>query len=106
MVKSKVMCRQHLLGEHFEIHKAVGSLRKNGKWARSLTANGYLEPQNFKSRHDNLAEEMVARGYSHDSPLDVKDIPNLIGKVDVKKSKRDLIIRCPICRDNYKEMEK
>ena len=92
------LCTQHLLGEHFEIHKAIGNLRHSRKWAESLTAKGYLEPQNSLKRHDKLAKEMLKRNMNHKSPLDIKEIELPIGKVDVRKSIKDLNKRCRECR--------
>lgn len=98
MVKPKLLCRQHLLGEHFEIHKAVGNLRHSGNWTKGLTKKGFLEPQNFLSRHDELVIEMESRGFSHNSPLDDSGIKLEQGKVDVKLSLHDLKNRCSNCQ--------
>lgn len=97
MIEPAKLCRQHLLGEHFEIHKAVGNLRHSGKWAKSLTQRGFLEPQNFLSRHNELAAEMEKRGFNHNSPLDISGVKLDIGNVDTKKSVRDLKARCWDC---------
>ncbi len=96
MVDPKLLCRNHLLGEHFEIHTAVENLHGDGRWTRQLTKSGYLEPQNFEKRHDELVREMELRGYNHKSPLEV-DIDVPIGTVDRKKSIRDLKVRCKKC---------
>ena len=69
MVNPKCLCRQHLLGEHNEIHKAVGNLNHSGIWTKALTKKGYLEPQHFISRHNRLAKEMKCRNYNHKSPI-------------------------------------
>jgi hypothetical protein len=92
------MCNQHVLGEHFEIHKLIGNLRNSRTWAESLTLKGFLEPQNALARHDKLAQEMCRRGMKHLSPLDVKGVKLPKGKVNIKKSKKDLIKRCKNCR--------
>lgn len=93
----KLLCKQHLLGEHFEIHKAVGNLRHSGTWSNSLTAQGFLEPQNFAKRHKKLAKEMQRRGYKHNSELDVSGIKLKKGKVDINRSIKDLKKRCKEC---------
>ncbi len=98
MVKPELLCRQHLLGEHFEIHKAVGNLRNSGKWTKSLTERGFLEPQNFLSRHNSLVKEMKRRGFAHNSPLNVSNIHLETGNIDIEKSVRDLRERCSDCR--------
>ncbi len=100
MIEPAKLCRQHLLGEHFEIHKAVGNLRHSGKWTKSLTQRGFLEPQNFLSRHDELVNEMKKRGFNHNSPLNVSGVELDIGNVNTQKSVRDLRERCGDCLKN------
>ena len=97
MIEPKFLCRQHLLGEHFEIHKAVGNLKNNKKWTKSLTEKGFLEPQNFMSRHEELVVEMTRRKFNHNSPLDIEGIELPTGKVNVQKSIEDLKSRCKNC---------
>ncbi|HEX9757869.1 MAG TPA: pyrimidine dimer DNA glycosylase/endonuclease V [Nitrospiria bacterium] len=66
------LCRQHLLGEHRELH-AIWSILINGKkgyrnhpetlrWVGAL--NGLYQRQRF------LVKEFERRGYRHHSPLD------------------------------------
>jgi len=98
LINPKMLCRQHLLGEHYELHVLVSNLRHSGKWARALVSGGYLEPQNALARHDKLAEEMHRRGYRHDSELSVDGLALPEGKVDVARSVRDLKGRCAECR--------
>lgn len=97
MIAPELLCRQHLLGEHFEIHKAVGNLRHSGTWTKSLTEKGFLEPQNFLARHDELSIEMGRRGFTHKSPLDVSNINLEIGNVNTEISIKDLKERCDGC---------
>lgn len=97
MIEPKLMCKQHLLGEHFEIHKAVGNLRYSGKWTKSLIKKGFLEPQNFVRRHNQLAKEMQRRNMKHQSELNVNEIELPKGKIDIKKSFSDLKKRCKEC---------
>lgn len=106
MIDPKLMCSKHLLGEHFEIHKAVGNLEHSGKWVRSLAEKGFLEPSSFKSRHDELVNEMIRRGYDHFTPLSVNRFSNLPGKVDVDKSMKDLLDRCKECDRMVKKVSK
>ena len=68
MVPPKVLCRKHLLGEHVELHMLVGAINKEKR------LNGFLEkqlifPEWIISRHEEIAREIVIRGYNHDSPL-------------------------------------
>lgn len=97
MLSPAKLCRQHLLGEHFEIHKAVGNLNHKGTWAKSLTEKGFLEPQNFSIRHNELVAEMIRRGYKHKSPLDADQWKHLKGKVNRTRAIRDLKARCKNC---------
>jgi len=65
------LCRQHLLGEHRELHAIWSILTKNKKgyanhpetkrWRGKLKA--------LYSRHGLLVKEMSKRGYQHHSPL-------------------------------------
>lgn len=97
-INPRKMCRQHLLGEHFELHKLIGNLKHGRTWGESLTAKGFLEPQNALKRHDKLVCEMKQRGFKHRSPLKIGRVKLPKGKVDRKKSIRDLKKRCGECR--------
>ncbi|HUU46763.1 MAG TPA: pyrimidine dimer DNA glycosylase/endonuclease V [Acidobacteriota bacterium] len=67
-----LLCRQHLLGEHRELH-AVWSILTNGKRGyrrhpEVIRWQGAL--RGLSGRHDRLVAEMERRGYRHLSPLD------------------------------------
>lgn len=103
MVDPKVMCRQHLLGEHVEHHMFVGAMRR-GKSVEGYLADGLLEPKSLEARHAALVEEMQRRGYNHKSPLleaplfgDVRDEAS----IDPKASLEELLRRCPNCAARY-----
>lgn len=98
-IEPKNLCRQHLLGEHFEIHKLVGNLKHSGTWANSLTAKGFLEPQNALKRHNKLVCEMEKRGFNHRTPLKLGKLKLPRGKIDIKKSVNDLRKRCRECKE-------
>jgi hypothetical protein len=68
------LCRQHLLGEHNELH-AIWNILTQGKagyanhpetkrWKGKLRALFYV--------HEAIVQEMIIRGYQHKSPLDKK----------------------------------
>jgi len=67
-----VLCRQHLLGEHRELH-GLWNILKDGK-------KGYSQHPETKRwvnkipalwiRHRALVEEMKKRGYDHKSPIE------------------------------------
>mgnify|MGYP003386520316 CR=1 FL=1 len=68
------MCRQHLLGEHRELHGLWNILAKHGgvggysrhpetrRWVGKLAA--------LYTRHEALVVEITRRGYRHESDLD------------------------------------
>jgi Pyrimidine dimer DNA glycosylase len=64
-ISPKRLCRNHLLGEHRELH-AIWSVLVNGKqgYARhSETIRWRGKLKALYSRHDALVREMVVRGY-------------------------------------------
>ncbi len=67
----KKLCRNHLLGEHRELH-AIWSVIVNGKKGyahhpETLRWKGKLKA--LYGRHEALVVEMRNRGYQHRSPL-------------------------------------
>lgn len=101
-VNPNIMCRQHLLGEHVELHMFVGAI--NSK--QSLTGfveKGLVEVHNIEKRHKQLVKEMGRRGYNHKSPLP-KFKTVVLGKVFKQKSLDDLLSRCPECRKRFKKL--
>jgi len=74
-ISPKKLCRDHLLGEHRELH-AIWSVLVNGKKGyaqhpETLRWKGRLKA--LYDRHELLISEMVARGYRHHSPLARRD---------------------------------
>ncbi len=65
------LCRNHLLGEHRELHAVWSVLTKNKKgYSRhpeTLRWKNKLRP--LYLRHERLVREMRKRGYKHKSPL-------------------------------------
>lgn len=100
MVNPKKMCRNHLLGEHKEIHQLIGSLNKN-KSVKGHLEKGQIEIHNIKKRHEQLVKEMKSRGYKHMSPLpEFKDYK--AGKINISENEKELIKRCKECRKMLK----
>ena len=71
-VEPAELCRQHLLGEHRELH-GLWNIHDQGRagyprhpetrrWEGKMTA--------LYARHERLVAEMERRGYHHRSPLD------------------------------------
>jgi hypothetical protein len=97
MVDPGVLCQQHLLGEHVEIHMLVGSLRR-GRSIQGFLDRGLLEPSAIYTRHAALTLEMSRRGLRHRSELLAVDVTQYsTGLVDRAESLRALASRCSVC---------
>lgn len=71
MVDPELLCRRHLLGEHNELHKLLGHIRKgNLEVVKGHAEAGDIDTSKIQERHDTLVEEMERWGYSHKSPMD------------------------------------
>lgn len=103
MIDPRKLCRKHLLGEHGEIHKHRHIFEKQWRIDGRIFPVVQIEPVSMKERHDLLAEEMLRRGYNHQSPYGQPDISYLgekgMVKVDVNNSIQVLISRCPDCAE-------
>jgi len=109
MVDPRIMCENHLLGEHLETHMFYGIIKKGlVSSLKGYVENNLLEIESLKKRHDELAQEMVRRKYYHNSPMEpldkdlVKNIPKI--KINKEKSLKELLNRCPKCRERYKQI--
>lgn len=91
----KKLCRNHLLGEHKEMHQVVGTLNAR-KSVKGHVEMGQLEIHNIKKRHDELVREMLCRGFNHLSPLP-KFKSFKAGYIDKEYNRRDLRQRCSKC---------
>ena len=71
-LEPKILCRNHLLGEHRELHAmwTIISLGKKGYSKHPETIRWYGKLEALYNRHENLVVEMKKRGYNHKSPLD------------------------------------
>jgi len=68
------LCKNHLLGEHRELH-AIWSILINEKKGYSKhpeTLRWKGKQKALFIRHEKLVKEMKKRGYNHFSPLDEK----------------------------------
>jgi hypothetical protein len=68
------LCTPHLLGEHAELHAMWSIITKNKKGYAS-----HPETHRWKGKlralyevHEEMAAEMIKRGFNHKSPLDKK----------------------------------
>ncbi len=93
-ISVKKLCRQHLLGEHRELHAIWSIIIKNKKgYSRhpeTMRWRGKLKL--LYQRHQEQMAEMTKRGYRHLSPLDKK--------LAQGKNKQDIFI------DSIKEQKK
>ena len=96
MVNPKFLCRQHLLGEHQETHSFVGCIKK-GTSLKGYVKNGLIEVHNLKERHQQLAQEMLERGYNHQSPLPEFEAYEC-GIINKEENMNELRKRCPECQ--------
>jgi len=73
-VDAKLLCRQHLLGEHRELHGLWNILTVHGGHGgysrHPETLRWVGKTRALFDRHESLVEEMGLRGYRHQSPLD------------------------------------
>ena len=94
-ISPKKLCRNHLLGEHRELH-AMWTVITEGKKGYSLHPETIRWKGKLKalySRHEELVSEMNSRGYSHQSPLDKrKATGNSIQDVFVDSPSRQIQI--------------
>lgn len=97
------MCKQHLLGEHVELHMFVGSLLK-GKNLKGYFDRGLLEVHSIVERHQELAAEMTRRGMKHSSPLPEFNVVEM-GAVDANASEQELRRRCAKCDQRFSTKE-
>lgn len=68
----RILCRQHLLGEHRELHGLwnIITLGKRGYSQHPETLRWVGKAAALFARHEALVSEMERRGYNHKSPLD------------------------------------
>lgn len=108
LLDPSLLCRDHLLGEHNELHKLVGGIRNHphGKAiADGQAAKGNIDTSLIDDRHRQLAAELDRRGYDHDSPLKYGDEEYQagVGAIDIEVNRGDLRQRCADCRSRMEE---
>ena len=83
------LCRQHLLGEHRELHAMWIIITENKKGyshhPETLRWRGKLKAMYI--RHEKLVNEMIRRAYVHKSPLDKRKATG--------KAKQDIFVDNP-----------
>ncbi|MCL4429233.1 MAG: pyrimidine dimer DNA glycosylase/endonuclease V [Chloroflexi bacterium] len=87
--------RQHLLGEHAELHCIVSALLGKYKAYRNhpqtLRFKDHIEQLYF--RHGEQVQEMRKRGYKHNSPLPENNQPYKCTKEEVQWDRLELAKR-------------
>ncbi len=80
------LCRQHLLGEHRELHGLWEILVKNKKgYARHPETERWRgKLKALYRRHEALVAEMEIRGYRHGSPLPESEATGIEVQEDFK----------------------
>jgi hypothetical protein len=96
MIDPALMCRQHLLGEHVEIHMLVGTLLRK-KSVEGFVAKSLIEVHSIRERHAMLVREMQRRGMNHKSPLP-RFRARKLGRVDPAANLIELARRCQACK--------
>lgn len=91
------LCRQHLLGEHREMHALAGSLRL-GKSIQGYIDNKLIYVPEVNKRHNDLVVEMHRRGYNHQTPLDQAPTFDHKNPVSATENIDELYRRCSHCR--------
>jgi hypothetical protein len=85
----------------------AGCLNRHKNLAGYL--NGLFDSTKLKARHDQLAQEMLRRGYKHDSPLPYFNDPQIGYVFSEKENLAELRKRCKDCRriqNRIKQKEK
>ena len=106
MLRPRLLCRQHLLGEHNELHKHLPSFHKGHKVHGRFYPTVQIQFNGYLIRHNELAAEMIRRGYKHKTPLTPSDLPDFKSiypeyydkKVNITHSIRILLNRCGECK--------
>jgi hypothetical protein len=103
MIEPHLLCRQHLLGEHYELHMLVGSLRK-GRRIDGYLLRRFIDPSSIYTRHAALEKEIRSRGGNPQSPLNEKECRAFAewygaNPIDPGESMSALSSRCEACRN-------
>jgi hypothetical protein len=106
MIPCIILCKNHLLGEHNEIHKHRHIFVKKYKIDKRITPIIQIEPLQMENRHNELAKEMKNRNYNHNSKYTIPDLNYLKteflnAKVDKIYSLCELLLRCNKCRNRF-----
>lgn len=104
MINPIMLCRNHFLGEHNEIHKHRHNFVKHHSIKGRIEPDPQIEPLSMQSRHDRLVSEFERRKYNHKSPYTQPDLSYLpdhhrTARVNIYKSLCRLMDTCDECRE-------
>lgn len=93
----ELLCNQHLLGEHVEMHMFAGTIQK-GRSIKGYITKNLVDPSRIGARHDELATEMRRRKIKHtsDFPTPFPDLPQ--HPLSIQSNEVELCQRCSKCR--------
>lgn len=102
LIKPELLCNQHLLGEHGELHKFRHIFEKGHSIAGRLDPEVQIVPNLMQVRHDELAEEMLRRGMNHKSPYIQPELhfywqSEIFAQPDIIHNAEVLCFRCDDC---------
>ena len=104
-VPPELMCNQHLLGEHVELHMMIGQLEKgNTGVLKGHAKHKQVIIEEIPRRHDEIVEELInKRDYAHQngkhqSPINFE--PQIEGgEINLEKNLRALARRTERCKN-------
>ena len=101
-IKPKYLCRKHLLGAHVECHMLEGTMRC-GRNIHNFIKFGLIETHNNRLFHEQLAEEMKARGYNHNDKK-ILSVLSRRGELNIEANVDELKFRCEECKKNFRDL--
>lgn len=93
----ELMCSQHLLGEHRELH-VMASIVNSGRSMEGYFRNNLIDVKNIRSRHMLLHIEMFKRWQTPFSEI-LEFTPFETPDINKEKSIAELLRRCQKCRN-------
>lgn len=101
-ISPEFLCKNHLLGEHNEIHKHKHVFEKHYSIHNRIYPIPQICPKDMGKRHNQLVKEMLKRGYNHKSPYKLPDLSYLTEdernpQLDIEFNTKDLKRRCKKC---------
>lgn len=100
----RLMCKQHILGEHLEAHIFVSKMQKETSLKGFRKGSMFFGAEFVKSRHDKIAKLLKQ---PHKTPLfigelEIKNYPYIAPTLyDLTKSMEDLLGRCEECKRKH-----